>query len=112
MEDLLQEKEVCEKDSDIESDDDENPADVVLGGMPLRMTSGRTVICPKRLDLLFVFRRPLANACIADNEWSIMPFLLSCYSYCMACPRFTLTSCSAYRIQRHDLLPILLVFIT
>ena len=34
MEDLLPEKEGCEKDSDIDSDDDENPADVVLGGMP------------------------------------------------------------------------------
>ena len=43
MEDLLPEKEGCEKDSDIDSDDDKNPADVVLGGMPLRMTSGKTV---------------------------------------------------------------------
>ena len=43
MEDLYPEKNGCEKDSDINTDDDENPADVVLGGMPLRMTSGRTV---------------------------------------------------------------------
>ena len=51
MEDLLPEREGCEKDSDIDSDDDVNPADVVFGGMPLRMTSGSTVICSKRLDL-------------------------------------------------------------
>ena len=50
IEDLLPEKEGCGKDSDIDSDD-ENPADLVLGGMPLRMTLGRTVICPKHLDL-------------------------------------------------------------
>ena len=34
-----------EEDSDLDSDDDENPADVVFGGMPLRTTSGRTVVC-------------------------------------------------------------------
>ena len=81
MEDLYSEKEVCEKDSNIDTDDDENPADVVLGGMPLRMTSGRTVICSKHLDLWFIFQRPLVNACLADNEWSIMSFLLGCHSY-------------------------------
>ena len=43
MEDLLPDKEGSEEDSDLDSDDDENPADVVLGGMPLRTTSGRTV---------------------------------------------------------------------
>ena len=37
-----------EEDSDLDSDDDENPADVVFGGMPLRTTSGRTVIRPNR----------------------------------------------------------------
>ena len=51
MEDLLLEKEGCEKESDIDSDDDKNPTDVLLGGMLLRMTSGRTVICPNRLHL-------------------------------------------------------------
>ena len=40
-----------EEDSDLDSDDDENPADVVFGGMPLRTISGRTVIRPNRLDL-------------------------------------------------------------
>ena len=40
-----------EEDSDLGSDDDENPADVVFGGMPLRTISGRTVIRPNRLDL-------------------------------------------------------------
>ena len=39
MEDLYPEKKGCEKESDIDTDDDENPADVVLGGMPLHMTS-------------------------------------------------------------------------
>ena len=51
MEDLLPDKEGGEEDSDLDSDDDENPADVVFGGMPLRTTSGRTVIRPNRLDL-------------------------------------------------------------
>ena len=37
-----------EEDSDLDSDDDENPADVVFGGMPLHTTSGRTVIRPNR----------------------------------------------------------------
>ena len=37
-----------EEDSDLDSDDDENPADVVFGGMPLRTTLGRTVIRPNR----------------------------------------------------------------
>ena len=38
-----------EEDSNLDSDDDENPADVVFGGiMPLRTTSGRTVIRPNR----------------------------------------------------------------
>ena len=38
-----------EENSDLDDsdDDDENPADVVFGGMPLRTTSGRTVIRPK-----------------------------------------------------------------
>ena len=36
-----------EEDSDLDSDDDKNPADVVFGGMPLRTTSGRTAIRPK-----------------------------------------------------------------
>ena len=42
-----------EENSDLDDsdDDDENPADVVFGGMPLRTTSGRTVIRPNRLDL-------------------------------------------------------------
>ena len=51
VEDLLPDKEGGEEDSDLDSDDDENPADVVFGGMPLRTTSGRTVIRPNRLDL-------------------------------------------------------------
>ena len=37
-----------EEDSNLDSDDDENPADVVFGGMPLRTTLGRTVIRPNR----------------------------------------------------------------
>ena len=37
-----------EEDSDLDSYDDENPADVVFAGMPLRTASGRTVICPNR----------------------------------------------------------------
>ena len=37
-----------EEDSDLDSDDDENPADVVFGGMPLHTTSGRTGIRPNR----------------------------------------------------------------
>ena len=37
-----------EEDSDLDSDDDENPADIIFGGMPLRTTSGRTVIRPNR----------------------------------------------------------------
>ena len=45
VEDLLPDKEGGEEDSDLDSDDDENPADVVFGGMPLRTTSGRTVVC-------------------------------------------------------------------
>ena len=41
-----------EENSDLDdSDDDENPADVVFGGMPLRTTSGRTVSRPNHLDL-------------------------------------------------------------
>ncbi|CAH3147864.1 unnamed protein product, partial [Porites lobata] len=44
VEDLLPDKEGGEEDSDLDSDDDENPADVVFGGMPLRTTSGRTVV--------------------------------------------------------------------
>ena len=52
VEDLLPDKEGGEENSDLDSDDDENPADVVFGGMPLRTTtSGRTVIRPNRLDL-------------------------------------------------------------
>ena len=51
VEDLLSDKEGGEEDSDLDSDDDENPADVVFGGMPLRTISGRTVIRPNRLDL-------------------------------------------------------------
>ena len=51
VEDLLPDKEGGEEDSDLDSDDYENPADVVFGGMPLRTTSGRTVIRRKRLDL-------------------------------------------------------------
>ena len=49
--DLLPDKEGGEEDSDLDSDDDESPADVVFGGMPLRTTPGRTVILPNRLDL-------------------------------------------------------------
>ena len=45
VEDLLPDKEGGEEDSDLDSDDDENPADVVFGGMPLRTTSRRTVVC-------------------------------------------------------------------
>ena len=45
MEDLLPDKEGGEENSDLDSDDEENPADVVFGGMPLRTTSGRTVVC-------------------------------------------------------------------
>ena len=51
VEDLLPEKEGGEKDSNIDSDDDEIPANVVFGGMPLCTTSGRIVIRPNRLDL-------------------------------------------------------------
>ena len=52
VEDLLPVKEGGEEDSDLASDDDENPlADVVFGGMPLRTTSGRTVIRPNRANL-------------------------------------------------------------
>ena len=51
VEDLLPDKEGGEEDSDLDSDDDENQADVVFGGIPLRTTSGRTVIRPNRLDL-------------------------------------------------------------
>lgn len=51
VEDLLPEKDGSEEDSDLDSDDDENPENVVFGGMPLRTTSGRTVIRPNRLDL-------------------------------------------------------------
>ena len=42
MGDFLPEKESCEEDS--------HP-DVVFGRMPLRTASGRTIICPNRLDL-------------------------------------------------------------
>ena len=59
MKDLLPEKEGCEKDSDIDFDDDENPADVVSGRMPLRTTSERTVIGPNRLDLYGSFSTDL-----------------------------------------------------
>ena len=45
MEDLLPDKKGGEENSDLDSDDEENPADVVFGGMPLRTTSGRTVVC-------------------------------------------------------------------
>ena len=31
--------------------------------------------------LTLIFHRPFANACLADNEWSIMSFLLGCYTY-------------------------------
>ena len=51
VEDLLPEKEGGEKDSNIDADDDEIPANVVFGGMPLCTTSGRIVIRPNRLDL-------------------------------------------------------------
>ena len=51
VEDLLPDKEGGEENSDLDSDDDENPADVVFGGMPLRITSERTLICPNRLDI-------------------------------------------------------------
>ena len=51
VEDLLPDKEGGEENSDLDSYDGENPADVVFGGMPLRTTSGRTVIRPNRLDL-------------------------------------------------------------
>ena len=47
VEDLLPDKEGGEEDSELDSDDGENPADVVFGGMPLRTTSGRTAIRPK-----------------------------------------------------------------
>ena len=47
----MPDKEGGEEDSDLDSDDDENPADVVFGRMPLRTTSGRTVIRPNRVDL-------------------------------------------------------------
>ena len=81
VEDLLPDKEGGEEDSYFDSHDDETPADVVFGGMPLRTTSGRTVICPNHLDLLFIFHRLLVNACHTDNEWLIMSFLPGCYSY-------------------------------
>ena len=31
--------------------------------------------------LTMIFHRPFVNACLADNEWSIISFLLGCYSY-------------------------------
>ena len=40
VEDLLPDKEGGEEDSDLHSDDDENPADVVFGGMPLHQYPG------------------------------------------------------------------------
>ncbi|CAH3163163.1 unnamed protein product, partial [Porites lobata] len=46
VEDLLPDKEGGEEDSELDSDDGENPEDVVFGGMPLRTTSGRTAIRP------------------------------------------------------------------
>ena len=51
LEDLLPDKDGGEEDSDLDSDDGENPADVVFGGMPLRTTSERTVSRPNHLDL-------------------------------------------------------------
>lgn len=47
---FLPENESCEQDSDPDSEDD-SPADVVFGGMPLHKASGSTVIHPKSLDL-------------------------------------------------------------
>ena len=55
VEDLLPEKEGGEKDSDIDSDDGENPADVAFLGMSLCTTSRRTVIHPNRLDFSSFF---------------------------------------------------------
>ena len=52
VEDLLPEKEGGEQDSGIDSDDyDDNPADMVFGGMPIHTTSGRTDICSNCLNL-------------------------------------------------------------
>ena len=53
VEDLLPQttEEGGEENSDLDSDDDGNPADVVFGGMPLCTTSGRTVIRPNGQDL-------------------------------------------------------------
>ena len=53
VEDLLPDKGSCEKTSDLDSEDESQAdvTDLVFGRMPLRTSSGRSVVRPDRLDL-------------------------------------------------------------
>lgn len=53
VQDLLQDKGSCEETSDLDSEDESQAdvTDVVFGRMPLRTSSGRSVVRPDRLDL-------------------------------------------------------------